>query len=365
MKIKHTTVMHALAFSVLTIGASVGHADSITLRSSVRMPANGTPLLLRHIAKLDGEAAITCGEMIIDTELDSQEPVEIGVDEIRALLVEHGVNWAQVSLTGSVLIVRPRVTSDAVLAMNAPIFGAVSQKSNGSSRATEDGLLIESQGFVSVETRVGTTGVKGKIISAIQSHWDARKGPLFVRIEDGGLAKIPNDAIDHVIRLRGTPRDTDWVDVEIRSLRDTRGIRPTKTILVRVDLRVRADVPIAVERMSSRHVLSRKDMENASRLVRPSDAARLLRAADLSGRKLAKPLQPGEILLWSVLEPEIVISRNDSVRVVMDGAFNLSGTDAYALERGAIGDRIKCRWRAGDQPFTALVVAAGEVRAGG
>ena len=87
--------------------------------------------------------------------------------------------------------------------------------------------------------------------------------------------------------------------------------------------------------------------------------------AALVGRKLAASVKAGSPVVWSTLEPEIVVNRNDSVRVVMRGAFQLSGTDALALERGSVGDRIKCRWRAGDEPFMALITAPGEVRAGG
>jgi flagella basal body P-ring formation protein FlgA len=341
------------------------NADSITVRSSVRMPANGSPLILRQVAQLTGESALACGDIVVQEKFDSQEPVELQIDYIRSLLDDHGINWAKVSLTGSELTIRPRATSDAILAMNSPVFGPTSRSVNAVLSPTEDASSPESQGYASAETLAGAKGVTGKIISAIRSQWEARKGALYVRVEESGLGKIPSDAIDYVIRLRGTPRDSDWVDVEIRSLRDSRGIRPTKTSLVRVDLRVRAEVPIAADRISSRKILSQEDIDHASRLIRPSDAERLLAGSDLIGRKIAKTLQAGDILLWSTLEPEIVISRNDSVRVVMGGAFNLSGTDAYALERGAVGDRIKCRWRAGDEPFTALVVAPGEVRAGG
>ena len=361
----HTTAVIAfISLACLFIAEGV-QADSITVRSSVRMPANGNPLILRQVAKLNGDAAEECGDLVIRKDFDSSEPVEIPIDHIRSILNDHGINWAKVSLTGSVLTVRPRATSDAILAMNSPMFGANSFGMGGSIDPAMNGDSVELEGFVSIESLLKSKGAIGKVISAIHSQWEMNAGELYVRIEHNGLGKIPADAIDHVIRLRGTPRNTDWVDVEIRSLRDSRGIRPTKTSLVRVDLRVRADVPIAIERLNSRHVLSRTDMEQASRLIRPSDAERLLSSSDLAGRKIIKTLQPGDILLWSALEPEIVISRNDSVRVVMGGAFNLSGTDAYALERGAVGDRIKCRWRAGDEPFTALVVAAGEVRAGG
>ena len=72
-RIYHTTAVIAfISLACLFIAEGV-QADSITVRSSVRMPANGNPLILRQVAKLNGDAAEECGDLVIRKDLTMEK----------------------------------------------------------------------------------------------------------------------------------------------------------------------------------------------------------------------------------------------------------------------------------------------------
>ena len=72
MKRIYTITLLVLASLALIFTAESVNADSITVRSSVRMPANGSPLILRQVAQLTGESALACGDIVVqETDLSS------------------------------------------------------------------------------------------------------------------------------------------------------------------------------------------------------------------------------------------------------------------------------------------------------
>ena len=360
------TSIRSFAAIVTAIMAGAALGDSITLRGSVRMPATGGPLLLEDVATLQGVDAQRFATLEIHPGGGIHEAIEINVDTIEELLAEEGVNWAKVALNGGAVVVRPRVTSNMAIGMSAFSGHAEPVKSE----LTEllkvgGGASIETTRFRSINEWEGNDQLINRIVETVKTEWGEDAKNLYLAIDIARLKELPRDATQISVVPRGSSRGTDWFDVQFRAVRGSSSFRPTKTVLVRVDLRIMSDSVIAERQLAVRRTLKLSDLSISPRLLKPTDALRSLELRSLVGRRLAKPVLVGDPVLSSALEPEIVIRRNDSVHVVMQGPFKLSGSEALALERGAVGERINCRWRAGDESFTALVVGPGEVRAGG
>ena len=353
------SVLFTLSFSCVA-----AHADSITLRGSIRFPANDNALRLDDIARLDGPEARRFADLKVAPKAAGLEAFEIDVEDIQSRLDDAGINWAMVELSGGVTVVRPRVTTAIRLGLNE------ASKSDG--RTAVDMLAMNAVEPEAVPVRFrplddwcGEDPVIDEILELVHAEWGVDSEHLHLAIDTDELSAIPTDMTTCTVSSRGATRGADYFDVQVRATRGEDDLRPTKTVLLRVDARVHTDATVARNDLRARRNLRADDLTVARCLVKPSDAQRMIDPAALVGRKLAASVKAGSPVVWSTLEPEIVVNRNDSVRVVMRGAFQLSGTDALALERGSVGDRIKCRWRAGDEPFMALITAPGEVRAGG
>ena len=358
-----TCMIATFAMASLATGAL---ADSITLKGSVRMPTDGSPLLLQDVAILDGDDAQHFAELTVPIEADLHEAVEIHVDVIEQLLAEEGVNWARIALSGGAVVVRPRINASVTVGLNTQVErGEVSEPQSGKSLAVGGGGSSESSRFRHIDDWQREGEHLGRIAEIIRAEWKEEASRLHLAIDLSKLTELPAHATRIEVEARGSSRGTDWIDVQFRALRGETSFRPTKTVLVRVDLRVMRETTVALNRLTARRTLKLDDLSTAPRLIKPSDAARSLTPESLVGRRLSRRVEEGGAVLSSFLQAEVVVRRNDPVHVVMRGPFQLTGSEAMALERGAVGERINCRWRAGDEPFTALVIGPGEVRAGG
>lgn len=351
---------------LLLIVPTALHADAITMRASVRMRANGEPLRLKDIARFTGEKVNRFADLRVASGVASLEAFEIHVEEVKGLLEEAGVNWAQVELAGGITVVRPRSTSAARMGLNLvdesdAVKPEIAEGVQSALGKASDPMAT----FASLGDWAGTSPVIDEIIELVRSEWRDQAGRVHLDIDTVALDRLPSNVGTIMVRSRGTTLGVDWFDVQVRFTPGAEGLRPTQTILCRVETRLMTDTTIAARDLRTRRVLQIADMQTAPKLLKPTDAMRMLEPSSLVGRKLVEKVESTTPILWSSIEPEIIVKRNDSVRVVMEGAFSLSGTDAVALERGSVGDRIKCRWRMGDDPFLAVITAPGEVRAGG
>lgn len=358
-----TYMITSFATASLTMGAL---ADSITLKGSVRMPADGRSLLLKDVAVLEGDDALKFGSLVVPIKSNLHEAVEIHVDVFQQILEEKDVNWARVALSGGAVVVRPRVNASVTVGLNTQVESrGLSVLKIEQPLAVGGGGSSESSRFRHINDWQSEGGHLGEIAEMIRTEWKSEASKLHLAIDLAKLKDLPADATRIQVEARGSSRGTDWIDVQFRALRGETGFRPTKTVLVRVDLRVMCETTVALNRLTAKRTLKLDDLSTAPRLIKPSDAARALTPQNLVGRRLARRVEEGGSVLSSFLQAEVVVRRNDPVHVVMRGPFQLTGSEALALERGAIGERINCRWRAGDDPFTALVIGPGEVRAGG
>ncbi|MHC5024827.1 MAG: hypothetical protein ACYTGG_13140, partial [Planctomycetota bacterium] len=105
--------------AMVLVACAAAHADSITLRASVRAPAGARTVTLGQVADLDGPEASRFASLEI-AHLDDGA-VEVPVTEIRRLLHEAGAHWGRIHLNGRRVVVRPRDTglAEAPQAMTA------------------------------------------------------------------------------------------------------------------------------------------------------------------------------------------------------------------------------------------------------
>ena len=334
-------------------------ADSITLRGSVRMPADGTALTLSDVAVLEGDEALRFADLEVQPAHELIEAIELDVHTIQRQLDDEGANWANVALSGGMVVVRPRVTKPLVASMNTTAVPIERLSTVLNATDTTSG-----ETFRTLEAWSGVGEVEAKIAAMVATAWGDEAPLVQISIDRTSLASMASQSTLASVESRGNVRGADWFDVQVRTTRGTDRLRPTRAALVRVDVRIRTNTSIAAERLPSKRTLRIDDLKRGMSMLKPTDAARSLEPSYFVGRRLRRVVEAGAPVLGEALEPEIVVDRNARVRVLMNGPFQLSGTDAVALERGAVGERIKCRWRASDEPFTALITAPGEVRVG-
>ena len=94
----------ALIVAMLLSATSGLNADTITLRPSVRLSANSNSITLGDIADLDGPEALSFAALPVAKPSDSNDIIELSINDIRALLDDAGAHWGRVNLSGRSVI---------------------------------------------------------------------------------------------------------------------------------------------------------------------------------------------------------------------------------------------------------------------
>src|SRR5215510_12395649 len=103
-----TKTSQVLVATIAACGLTLAsNADTIMLKSSVRLASGSTAVRLADIADLDGPEATALSEMTITTIKDGSAPIEIPIRDVRARLEEARINWGHISLNGRSVTVRP------------------------------------------------------------------------------------------------------------------------------------------------------------------------------------------------------------------------------------------------------------------
>src|SRR5688572_26327022 len=113
MKIHRSMIAFAVTCSVASIGDGA-LADTITLKSSVRLPASVNIITLESIAEIEGETAMQFAELPV-AELKRGAVHEISIREVREKLDAAGAHWGVINLSGKTVVVRAARASEPAL----------------------------------------------------------------------------------------------------------------------------------------------------------------------------------------------------------------------------------------------------------
>ena len=341
------------AISLFAIGSAA--ADVIRLRDSVRLATNDQPVLLRDIAILEGAVAEGFGGLMVRSEA-VDDVVRIRVDEIRDLLDDAGAYWGELSLEGGMTRVRPpAVRADVVSpGLAIQLSSGSAAKSGGTGRASID--------LRSPFELLDRGGIVEEIAERVIEAWGPESESIRVGIDSARLATAIEGLTTAEITVQGNVRGDRF---QIRVGGSRADGRLSRARLLPVEIRIMETVPVASRELRSGRRLDPSDFTLESRPVRPSSV--VLDLDSIEDRQLQVPVPMGHALEVGHLLPEIVIDRKDDVVVMADDGQVSIHVRGIAIEKGRVGDTIKCRLRTSDPRdrtawFDAEIVGPGRVR---
>jgi flagella basal body P-ring formation protein FlgA len=332
---------------------TAARADSVTMKSSVRLGHDVRHVRLVHVADLEGPLALQHAELVVAARDDVTGVVELTVADVRRALDEAGVHWGQVHLTGRRTIVRPAPDplAAAPVAMAATTLAAAAPRVDRADRpeaeevaASELVGLLTLRGAVArhvVET-LRRTPADVLLLFAAQDE-AALDGPLGdSRLELEPLSSLAGERCALAVRV--------WRDGAIAARHQ---------LALRV--LVRATGLAAVEDLPRGHVLAAGDLEAATQWLSPQ-AADAFPAIDAAvGQALARRVGRGDPVRCADLKRSVVVRRGDQVTArCLVGGLVLT-LAAEVREDGATGDVVECRKLGERDVFLATVAGPGEV----
>lgn len=345
----HTTLLALLALTFTTAAT----ANSITLRTAVRLTDDSGEIHLRDIAELHGEEAEQYADVKIAVVTDPELVMELHVRQVRRALDAESIHWGRVNLNGSRVLVRPRGRSIAlppVAMAGASVESEDEEKSERRARTQRDPMLA------------GEVMQSRTLRGAIAEF----------------LAANLNVDPDH-LRLDFDPRDDEALDASIEMHRFE--IEPISSVRSnRVDLAVRIwDEDEARERISIRvmpsiflsvvmlkrdvsrnAIVTEEDIEVAHQWLPPVHGGLVMSERDAVGRIATIRLSAGDALREQHVRRETLIRRGDLViiRALVGGS--VLTIQAEARGSGSEGDTIEFRKVGERETFLATVTSRNE-----
>ena len=336
-------------------------ADSITLRRSVRLPANQTQLTLADIATLDGEAAVAMGDTVVFDLADVAESAtsvnEIKLATIRKRLTERGVHWGKVHLSGRDVLVRP-VGGSSRLATesNAATPLAMQPVSLDSPQVSSTSKSLINT--VLASKLIDEPTLRGVITRRIANTLNARPEQLRLEFKASQTELLATDTQTYQIELEPLSELTsDQVEIAVRFWQDG-NIAQNQRISVKPMLQRPVLRMTSSRRRGER--IRQQDVSTTIEWQTPSSARLFDTSPALINQIAVRNLREGDLLRPRDLQPERVIKRGDRVKVRC-----LSGGVVIALEAEArgdagIGEEVELKRFGERDTFYATVSAPGE-----
>lgn len=310
-------IARLLIATLAAVLAGTAAADSVTLRTSVRVAA-GRDVVLADIATLDGAAAEKLAATVI-VRADSGA-FEISLEKVRQRLVDAGADLRTLEVRGEKTVVRP-----AAVAKEPP-------------------------------ARVTTTSIERDAITVVDpSLYAGNATPLAIACElvrnahaDAGSAlriEISREDLDELAPAAGLRHEivaksslaAERVELEVVGYRAHEVVSRNR---VRLSPKFEREVAVAEGDNRRGTTLSSASFRIEKRLVSPAEAARLADPASVAGRALAQTVPAGTAIRADHLTKEIAVRRNDRVLVRREIGMVAIELEAVALEDGAAGDTI-------------------------
>jgi len=348
--------MHITLFAIvmLTVTTAVVTANTITLRTSVRLIDNADIVRLGDIATIQGNEAEQYAEVPIATIDDPSRVMEVHVRLVRQALDAEGVHWGRVHLNGSRVLVRPRgrATASPPLAMTGASVESPKNSSAADDRAERDREPTLAKAFMQERTlrsAIATFLLTNMGVDAerLRLEFDPRDDATLdasldeLRFEIEPVSSIESNRIDLAVRLWNDGRSRERVTVRVR---------PTVHMPV-----------VMLKRDVSRGTrLTEEDIEVSHQWLQPVHSGLVTSEQEAIGRIATIRLRAGESLREQHVKRETLIRRGDRVVVRTLVGGSVLTMQAEARDSGSEGDTIEFRKIGERDTFLATVTGRNE-----
>lgn len=338
------------------IGASA-LADSIVLRSSVRLPAGVTAVRLRDIAHLDGDAALRLADTQV-ADLGSGASVDLPLEEIRAKLVAVTAAANLIDFSGKSVTVRSAAAGRPV-AMKGLALDPTAAPRSAPIGETEGSAHARVEFYADEATDLRTPrGLIAELVGNAHASTGAR-----VRLVVTGTDAAFLDQISTTRRFEVMPLGSLTGDrVRVRVLARDGDVVVGRTELI-VTTTLEARVATATDSMRRGQAIGNA-VEISTEYVAPSEFRALPTEADIESLIATDRLKKGERVTEDKIRQPIQVRKNDKVTIRRELGTMAVELTAIAEEDGAAGEVI--RFRAVDRKdrrdrrtFTAEIVGPG------
>lgn len=344
-----THMIRFATFCFISIFASSVFADSIALRSAVRLTHDDEHVRLADVADLDGEAAVALGDVVLDSAPRTGEVLELSLAHVRAALDDAGVHWGTVHLSGRGVIVRASNGPGSSPRAMTPV--SLEQKAEAAThRKPEAQLAADLLDDGDLRSAISEYLTNRLSVSPhrLRMTFDPRDASLLetslskYRFEIEPVSSVHSSRVDLALRTWQGDRIVD---------RRTVCIQPT--ILMNVAVLTRD-----IDRGGS---VTADDVEMLQQWHPPShgSAALLGSAQDTAGRSVVTRLREGTPLRESHFQRETLVRRGElvQVRCVVGGA--VISLQAEARASATEGETIEFRKPGERETFLATVTGKG------
>lgn len=346
----HTTL---LAILTLTMLATAVAANTITLRTSVRLTGETDAVHLRDVAELRGTEAERLAAVKVATVTDPERVMELHVRQVRQALDAEGVHWGRVNLNGSRVLVRPRGRSIA----SPPIaMGEVSIEHEEVAKNDLDSTALREPMLAGQLSQSAT--LRGAIAEFLIANMDVSPDHLRLefdprdhevlsmsldvrRFEIEPVSSVRSNRIDLAVRI--------WNDGEAQ---DRMTIRVTPTLYMPV-VTLREDI-------SRGDMLNEQDIEVLHQWLPPVHGGLVMDEREAIGRIATISLSAGDALREQHVRRETLVRRGDIVIVRALVGGSVLSMQAEARASASEGDVIEFRKVGERDTFLATVTGRNE-----
>ncbi len=340
--------------AVLGLSASCA-ADSITLRTTVRLAPDITSIMLRDVAYLDGDEATRLGTLVLG-DLADRPSLEMSLEEIRGKLAAQGVKVALIDWTGNRVVVR-NAHADRPRAMQGMTIDDAAIKA----AAVPTPPTIAREEFLVDDVR-GALTPRGLIADLMSTVHAAHQVPVRLQVEGVDASVLDdNDRSRRYEIVPLTALSTDIVRARIVA-REGDIVVSRTDIIVRATLKAQVATAKAAIRRNS--TIDGGLIDVAEAWVTPSEFAKLPDIGMVQSAMSVASIAKGERITHVSVRKPVQIKKNDKVIVRREMGSVAIEVTAIADEDGGLGDAIRFfatdrKDRKDRKPFSAEVVGPG------
>ena len=330
--------------------AQTSIADTIALKSSVRLNSGASVVKLSDLADLNGAEALALAELPIAMVKDASTLMEIPLRDVRAKLEEAHINWGHINLSGRAVTVRPGRAGDAappLAMMPASVGMSDNQRDEPRSRTQQRAADV-----------LDSPTLRGTITNLIVSNLHVDAADLRLGFDHADDAFL--DTSTQTTRFEVQPLGSfasDRIDLTVRTWMDSK-VQQSRTISIQPLIRIEA---VVLRRdVQKDQTIAEADLQPSEQWLPPSQAGQTSTLVNAVGRVALKNMKTGEIVRLKNVRRDNLIKRGDLViiRCLVGGV--VISLQAEARDDGGEGDNIEFRKKGEKENFLATISSRGE-----
>lgn len=328
-----------VAIGALIATALTLRADTVALRSAVRLADPGAPVTLGMVADLDGSDAARFKNLVLvaNPSQDAGRDGELTLDvaRVRAALDAARVNWARIMLSGSKSVIRlPRAAAPTLTAEPTP--------------ETSDYEIVDTTALPTVRVAVA---------QALADRFGVEPGSLKIRFDPGDAPLLAMHADGRRIDARPIASDISTKAPVAATVYERDRIVASGT--VRAEVLLSRDGVTLTRAIRKGGQIGPDDAKPERVWVAPGFSPSP--PVEVFGATARQRLTPGQIVRADDLESPVVIRKGDLVVAhCMSGAVVVK-TPARAMADARLGELVECRVERSKKSFVARADARGRV----